>query len=103
MGPDETALPVRKMRKVCGAPMRWACNEKENAVINSLKKVYRRRSTKWWYAPHTQERRKKIPRTAPDGSISGDGTIEECVGQDGYSSGWRERLDDSTKRENLDE
>ena len=26
----------------------WACNEKENAVIDSLKKVYKWRSTVWW-------------------------------------------------------
>ena len=34
--------------------MGWACNEKESAVIETLKKVYRWRSTRWWYAPHTK-------------------------------------------------
>ena len=32
--------------------MEWACNEKENLVIDSLKKVYQWRSTRWWYAVH---------------------------------------------------
>ena len=34
--------------------MGWACNEKENAVIDSLKKVYQWRSTRWWYALHAR-------------------------------------------------
>ena len=32
--------------------MEWACNEKENLVMDSLKKVYQWRSTRWWYAVH---------------------------------------------------
>ena len=34
--------------------MRWACNEKENAVIFSLKKVYKWKSTTWWQSLHTR-------------------------------------------------
>ena len=33
--------------------MVWAYNEKENAVVDFLKKVFRWRSTRWWYALHT--------------------------------------------------
>ena len=35
--------------------MGWACNEKENAVIDSLKKVYQWRRTRWWHALHTRK------------------------------------------------
>ena len=34
--------------------MGWACDEKSNAVINSLKKVYRYRSTRWWLSLQTE-------------------------------------------------
>ena len=34
--------------------MAWACNENENAVIDSLKKVYKWRSTAWWQYLHTR-------------------------------------------------
>ena len=32
----------------------WARDEKPNAVINSLKKVYRWRSTRWWHSLQTE-------------------------------------------------
>ena len=32
----------------------WACDEKRNAVIFSLKKVYKWRSTTWWQSQHTR-------------------------------------------------
>ena len=34
--------------------MGWACDGKSNAVINSLKKVCRRRSTRWWHSLQTE-------------------------------------------------
>ena len=40
----------------------WACIEKENAVIDSVKKVYQWRSTRSWYALHTRMM-KKDPET----------------------------------------
>ena len=34
--------------------MGWVCDEKSNAVINSLKKVYRWRSTRWGHSLQTE-------------------------------------------------
>ena len=39
MGPDETAFSVRKIAESMWRAREWACTEKENAVIDSLKKV----------------------------------------------------------------
>ena len=34
--------------------MEWACNEKENAVIDSMMKGFTWRSAAWWHALHTR-------------------------------------------------
>ena len=59
--------------------------KKENAVIDSLKKVYQRRSTRWWYAyTRNYEIRFRKPLAQS----------RERVGHDGYTLGRRERPDD---------
>ena len=78
--------------------MVWACNDKENAVIDSLKKVYQWRSTRWWYAPHT-----RMMKEDPENRTRWKhkwwlAQSRECVGHNGYTLGRRERLDDKTKR-----
>ena len=39
-------------RKWCA--LGWACDEKSNAVIDTLTKVYRWRSTRWWHCLQTK-------------------------------------------------
>ena len=44
--------------------MDWACDERPNAVINTLKQVFRWRSTKWWQSTEVVEmKKKKDPKT----------------------------------------
>ena len=47
------AFLYEKVAESMWLAMRWACNDKESVVIDALKKVYRWRSTRWWYALHT--------------------------------------------------
>ena len=35
--------------------MGWVCNERPNAVINTLKNVYRWRCTRWWQSTHARK------------------------------------------------
>ena len=41
-----------KNAEIMWRTMVWACNEKENAVIFFLKKMYKWRSTTWWQSLH---------------------------------------------------
>ena len=63
-----TSIMARKMWVQMGLPflygkaaesmwraLEWACNEKENAVIVSLKKVDEWRSTAWWQSLPEQD------------------------------------------------
>ena len=34
--------------------MGWVCDQKPNAMIDSLKQVFRWRSSRWWHAIHTE-------------------------------------------------
>ena len=56
MGTDGVCLfYTKRLRKVCGAPPSGGfVMNKTNAVIDSLKKVYTRRSTTWWQSLHTR-------------------------------------------------
>ena len=48
LGKDEITFSVGKIAESMWRAMVWACNDKENAVIDSLKNVYQWRSTRWW-------------------------------------------------------
>ena len=61
--------------------MWWARNEKENAVIDSLMKVYQWRSTRWWYAVH-----ERMMKEDPEAQVV-LAQSRECVGHDGYTLG----------------
>ena len=53
MGADGPALWMKRLQKVCGGP--WdGFVIKSNAVIYSLKKVYKWRSTRWWHSLQTR-------------------------------------------------
>ena len=66
---------LKRLRKVCGAPWEWVYDEKTNAVIDSLKKVSRWRSTIWCQSHKKKEWWNKIEKNTKDGSTSGSGTI----------------------------
>ena len=34
--------------------MGWECNQRPNAVIDSMKQVFRWRSSRWWHSTHTE-------------------------------------------------
>ena len=55
---------------------RVVSDEKPNAVVASLKQVFKWRSSTWWHFLHTRMM-KEDPATTPDVSMSGDGTILE--------------------------
>ena len=63
--------------------MGWACDEKSNTVINSLKNVYRWRSTRWWHSLQIEMMERDLI-IIQDGSASGrEGGVAqswECVG-----------------------
>ena len=65
--------------------MVWACNEKENAVIDSLKKVYKWRSMKWWYVLHT-----RMMKEDPENRTRWQ-----------HKWGWHNRGNDKTTRQQL--
>ena len=72
--------------------MVWVCNEQENAVIDSLKKVYQWRSTRWWNVLHTMMKENPENRTGRKHKWGWH------MGHDGYTLGSRERPDDLTRR-----
>ena len=69
-----------KMAESKWRAMVWVCDEKSNAVINSLKKVYKFRSTRWWQSLHTRMMKK-------------DSENRHLLGREG-------RLDDCTNNQN---
>ena len=67
--------------------MEWTCDGKENAVIDSLKKVYQWISTAWWHGLHTRMM-KEDPENRARWKHKWEVTqTRECVGHDGYMSG----------------
>ena len=60
--------------------MEWACNEKENAVIFSLKKVCKWRNTTWWHSAHTRMIKGRSRKPHKMEAKVGGGTIEEMCG-----------------------
>ena len=55
MDTDGFAFPAWKIEESKWRTMGWACDEKSNAVINSLQKVYWWRSTRWWHSLQTRK------------------------------------------------
>ena len=74
MDTDGLALSVSKKCREYVASHGWARDEKLNAVINFLKKIFMWRSTRWWHDLQTKMW-KGIQEITKGGSISGYSTI----------------------------
>ena len=59
--------------------MVWVGDKEENAVIDSLKKVYKWTSTRWWQSLHTRMM-KEDPETHKMEAEAGVAQSRECVG-----------------------
>ena len=78
--------------------MEWVCDQRPNAVVASLKQVFRWRSSQWWHSTHAEGMRDD-PMNHTGGNTNGSGMTDEMSGTKLPRTGLVKKIGSAAKKE----